>query len=473
MNFSNKDFVHFHCHSDRSHFDGLAKLSDLVLTARKMGFPAIAITDHGNIMSWIDFLKKCKETKDKKGNDIPYAPIKPILGCEFYLSRTMNVGQYESKGKKNSKAKELQPDGRKGNRHLNLFCMNFKGYQNLCTLSQRSWTEGFYSDPRIDVELLAQYSEGLMCGSACLASLINFNLLNNNYKGAKNICGIFKEMFENNFFLEVMYHGIPEQRAIIADIFKLSKELDIPVIATNDVHYIRKDEALSQEVLMCMSTSRCLKDPKRISHLYGEFYLKSADEMAKLFGKNPECLTNSVMMAERINTADIENNLFGGMRLPVFDVPDGYKDSYDYLCKLAWDGLKKVGWNDSSKHVEALKKELEDIRVAKENNNYDFAKYFLIVMDYVNAACEMGTFIGCGRGSGYASVLLRCLGITYGIDPLEEGREFLWERFLGFDELRFIKNDDFGFAKVGQTSGGSEFYQDREVEDDLGGVDRY
>jgi DNA polymerase III subunit alpha len=473
VSFSNEDYVPMHVHSSMSKFDGLCSPHDLAMQSRKMGFPAIAITDHGNIMAWLYFLKECKATKDEKGNEIPYPPVKPILGCEFYISRTMNVGQYDSKNKRNTKAKELQPDGRKGNRHLNLYCMNFSGYQNLCTLSQRSWTKGFYSDPRIDIELLSKYSKGLMCGSACLSSLINFNLLNNNYKGAKNICGLFKELFENNFFLEVMYHGIPEQKVIIPDIFKLSKELDIPVVASNDTHYIKKEEAMSQEVLMCMSTSRCIKDPKRMRYAYGEFYLKSAEEMAKIFGKNPECLTNSVMMAERINTADIEKNLFGGMRLPVFEIPKEYKSSHDYLCKLAWAGLKEVGWDNSSKHIEALKKELEDVRVAKESNNYDFAKYFLIVRDYVNAAHDMGAFIGCGRGSGYASVLLRCLGITYGIDPLEKGREFLWERFLGFDQMRFIKESDFGLEEVGKISGDSELYGDREIEEDLGGVDRY
>ena len=443
MKFNNKDFVHFHVHGAYSRFDGLAKLNDLVMTARKMGFPALALTDHGSVMGWIEFLKLCKMTKDKNGNDISYPPIKAILGEEFYLSRKMNIGQYDNK---KGVPKKNQPDGRKGNRHLNLFAMNFKGYQNICTLSQRSFTQGFYFDPRIDIELLSQHSEGVMCSTACLSNIVNAHLLNGSYDKAKKICGIFKDIFKENFFLEVMYHGIPGQRDIIPYIFQLSSELDILIVATNDVHYLKKEHGMPQEIWMCMSTNRCIKDPNRLHYQYYEFYLKSAEEMAKIFGDKPECLYNSVVLADRIDTDDIERNLFGRMRLPKFDIPSEYNDSYEYLCKLAWDGLKTNKWDRSQKHIDALKKELEDVRVAKENNNYDFATYFLIVQDYILKAKEMGAFIGTGRGSGYASVLLRCLGITYGIDPIGE-TGLIWERFLGFDNIQFIKDSDFGFGE--------------------------
>lgn len=440
--FENKDFVHFHTHSAYSKFDGLTPLDKLVMAARKMGFPALAITDHGNLMGWIQFLRQARMTKNKKDEPIPYPTIKPILGGEFYLSRRMDICQYEGEKGKKTKPKEMQPDGRKGNRHINLYALNFVGYENMCYLSQKSWLEGFYSDPRIDIDLLSKHSKGVMCGSACLSSVININLLHGRYDKAKSICALFKDIFDDNFFLEVMYHGIPEEKAIMPEIFKLSDELNIPVIATNDVHYVKKEEAKSQEVLMCMSSQKCVEDPKRISFPYEEFYLKSAQEMAKMFGDQPQCLYNSVKMAERVDTSDIEKNLFGGMRLPHFEIPEGYKDSFEYLEKLAWDGLKKVKWDKSEKHIEALKKELEDVRVAKLNNDYDFAKYFLIVADYIDKAKELGTLVGCGRGSGYASVLLRCLGITYGVDPLEFS--LIWERFLGFDNLQFIKETDFG-----------------------------
>jgi len=469
MTFSNKDFVHFHCHTDRSSFDGLSSPESLVMQARKMGFPGIAVTDHGNIMSWIQFLQACRATKDKTGKDIPYPPIKPILGIETYLCRKMDMGQNEEK-KDAALIKKYQPDGRKGNRHLNLYAMNYTGYKNICHLSQKSYTDGFYYDGRIDLELLSQHCDGVMIGSACLSSVINANLMYGNYDKAKEICGIFKEISNNNFFLEVMYHGISEEKEIIPSIFKLSSELDIPIIATNDCHYIFKDQGPAQELLLCMSQQKCVKDPDRLKFGHMEFYLKSAEEMGKIFGSSPNCIYNSVAMAERIDTKNIEDNLFGGMRLPKFEVPSKYKNSYEYLKDLAWEGMKKLGWDTSKKHVEALKIELQDVLVAQENNNYDFSTYFLIVRDYIQDAKGKGILVGPGRGSGYASVLLRCIGVTYGVDPLEYG--LLWERFLGFSPQRFIKESDFGFEEELVLSV-IEKDKNRNLEDDLGGVDRY
>jgi len=470
MTFSNNDYAPFHCHSEFSKFDGLAKIEDLAMQARKMGFPAIALTDHGNIQGWIKFLHACRATKDKKGKDIPYDPIKPILGCEFYLARKMDIGQNQEKRDTNL-IKKYQPDGRRGNRHLNLFAMNFEGYKNICRMSQLSFTEGFYYDPRVDLELLSKYSKGVMCGSACLSSVINVNLMYGNYDKAKKACGILNEIFDGNFFLEVMYHGIREEKEIIPLIFKLSSELDIPIIATNDSHYIFKDQGKAQEVLLCMSQQRCVKDPNRLKFGHMEFYLKSAEEMAKIFGYAPNCFSNSIAMAERIDTRDIEENLFGGMRLPKFDIPPNYKNPYEYLCDLAWEGMKRIGWDKSQKHVDTLKMELQDILIAKENNNYDFSTYFLIVRDYIQNAKENGVLVGPGRGSGYASILLRCIEVTYGVDPLKYG--LLWERFLGFQNSRFVKESDFGFEENGKSLVSSELNKNRDLGDDLGGVDRY
>ncbi|MFW6015244.1 MAG: PHP domain-containing protein [bacterium] len=439
MGFKNKDFVHLHCHSEFSQFDGLAKVPDLVMQARKMGFKAIALTDHGNVMGLINFIKECEKTQDKSGTKIPYPTIKPILGMEAYIARQMDIGQYDKK----RRPKDIQYDGRKGNKHLNLYAMNWKGYKNLCTLSQRAWTKGFYSDPRIDIELLSKHSEGLMGGSACLKGLINENLLHGKYERAKRVCGILKDVFNNNFFLEIMYHGIPEEKAIVPEIFKLSKEMNVPICATNDVHYIKKEYGKSQEILMCMASSTCVNDPKHIKHRYNEFYLKSAEDMGRIFDKHPEVIYNTVKIADKIDTEDIKRHLFGGMRLPKFTIPDEYNDSYEYMEKLAWDGLKRLGWEGSEEHVKALKKELRDVKVARDNNNYDFAKYFLIVKDYIDAAKDIGALVGPGRGSGYASILLRCLNITYGVDPIQY--DLIWERFLGFDDIRFIKESDFGF----------------------------
>ena len=469
MIFENKNYVPLHCHTSCSKFDGLCSPQDLAMQARKMGFPACALTDHGNIQGWIKWMKACRATKDRKGKDIPYAPIKPILGCEFYLSRRMDIGQNVEK-RDTQVIKKYQPDGRRGNRHLNLYAMNFEGYKNICRISQRSYTDGFYYDPRVDLDLLSKHSKGVMCGSACLSSVINANLMYGRYNQARDICGVFNEIYKGNFFLEVMYHGIREEKEIIPLILKLSSELDIPVVCTNDTHYITRDQGKSQEVLLCMSQQRCMKDPKRLKFNHMEFYLKSAEEMGKIFGYAPHTLTNSVALAERINTKDIEENLFGGMRLPPFDIPEKYKNPYDYLSDLAWAGMKKIGWDKSKEHVDALKMELNDVKIAYDNNNYDFSTYFLIVRDYIKDAKDKGILVGCGRGSGYASVLLRCIEITYGVDPLKYG--LLWERFLGFDDRRFIKESDFGFEED-RVQAAVDRDVDRDLEDDLGGVDRY
>lgn len=466
---SNKEFTHWHVHSEYSAFDGLSQISEIdvkkedrnsVLTARKMGFPSLAITDHGTVSGWIKHIRACTATKDKSGTDIPYDPIKPILGAEFYLAR-----------KHDWQTKEFQPDGKSGNRHLNIFARNWKGYQNLATLSEKSWLEGFYHNPRIDLELLAEHSEGLMVGTACLSSLVNSNLLYGRYDSAKQACTLFKDIFGEHFFLEAMYHGIAAEGAILPDIFKLSAELDIPVVATNDAHYIHKEDAKTQEVLMCMSTSRCLNDPKHIRFPYGEFYLKDAEEMQRIFKDTPQALWNSVSLLDHIDDKDISKNLFGGMRLPHFELPDGFTDPFVYLRHLAEEGMKRTGWISSEKHRKQLEIEMTDIKVALDINKYDFATYFLIVRDYINAAKSKGIISGAGRGSGYASVLLRCLGITSGLDPMEYG--LLWERFLGFDTKRFLLESDFGFENELVKVGVEAIEVDREVEDDFGGVDRY
>lgn len=389
-----------------------------------------------------------------------------LHNCEFYLSR-----HHKWKGKKEEEENGgFQPDGRSGNRHLNLFAMNWAGYQNLCALSEKSFRDGFYHNPRVDFELLAQHSEGILGSSACLSSVVNANLLHGRYDYAKKTVAKFKDIYGENFFLEAMYHGIPAEGAILPDIIKLGAEMNVPVVATNDAHYIKKEHAKSQEVLMCISTNRCLTDPKHIHFSYGEFYLKSAQEMSKMFYHVPQLITNSVAMLDRIDIKDIERNLFGGMRLPKYEVPEGFEDAQAYITYLAKEGMKRLGWDKSKKHVERLDMELEDVRIAKENNNYDFAKYFLIVQDYIKDAQDKGIVVGCGRGSGFGSVLLRCLDIAYGPDPLEHG--LLWQRFLGFDSIPFVKESDFGF-KSEELQPVLETEEDREVEDDLGGVDRY
>jgi len=427
-----------------------------------MGFPALAITDHGNVGGIVKFIKECQSTKDKGDSIYAYPTIKPIVGSEFYLAKDRSA---------HSKAE--QRDEKRGNYHLILLAKNWQGYQNLCTLSQKSYLEGFFYDPRIDIDLLSQYSDGLICSSACLKGIINYNLLYDRYDQAKKVCAIFKDIFKDDFFLEIMYHGIDAERMIIPDILKLSSELNIPVIATNDVHYVLKEHAKSHEVLSCMNSSKCILDPKRMHHSYDEFYLKSAVEMGMLFSDIPQVLTNTLAVAERVDDNDIVRNLFGGMKLPNYEIPDGFKDSFEYLSHLAWDGLKKINKDKSKPHIEALKKELNDIDIALKNNGYDFGTYFLIVEDIISFAKSKGILTGPGRGSGFASVLLRCLGATYGPDPLEYS--LLWERFLGFANSRFIRAEDLGFSSniIEKFDNSISIDDGRDLEEDQGGVDRY
>jgi len=396
-----------------------------------------------------------------------------LHNCEFYLSKDRSLrGERKEGGKVIVKG---QSDGRKGNRHLVLIAKNWKGWQNLCSLSQASWTEGYYIDPRIDLNLLSQHSEGLICNSACLSSIVNANLLHGRFEEAKKAVGIFKDIFKEDFHLEVMYHGIDAEGMIIPDIIKLGKDMGIPIIATNDCHYCKKEQGLSQEILMCMSTSKCLHDPKHLHFPYHEFYLKSAAEMATIFGSHPDFLFNTVMVADKVDAKDIWDNMTSGMRLPRYKIPENFSSPLDYLTYLSWEGMKKLGWDKSEPHCQSLRRELEDVRVAWDNNKYDFATYFLIVRDYIQKAKDSNILTGCGRGSGYASVLLRAIGISYGPDPLKY--DLIWERFLGFDDKYFVQEQDFfGEAAkiiVEEKSSHEELFEDRDVTDDAGGVDRY
>jgi len=403
------------------------------MEARKMGFPALALTDHGRMGGCIKFIRECGKTKDKKGNKIEYPTIKPIIGFEAY------IGRYLDGNKKN------QPDGQKGNHHLLLLAKNWKGYNNLCRLQTISWTDGFYYSPRIDITTLADHSEGLICGSACLAGVINYNLRHGRYKQAKKAASIMKEIFGDDFFLEIMYHGIAAEYVVSTSILKIGKELDIPVVATNDVHYLTRDDASSQEVFMCMGRQTCLTNPNHGKHCYPELYLKSAQEMGDVFGNYPEVIYNSMAIADKVDARDIMDNLFGKMRLPVYETPPEFETPMKYLTDLAKKGLVRKGWDQSEKHVRRLKRELLDVKTALDVNELDFPTYFLIVRDYIHWAKENGIMVAPGRGSGYGSILLHCLDICSGVDPLDYG--LLWERFLGFSSEKYIKYNDFGIEK--------------------------
>lgn len=453
------DFIHIHNHSTYSKFDGFSHIADkhiklkylpphyeylaskylkkgkteeeheviipgLASTAKELGMSAVGLTDHGTFAGAIEMLKTCRKVG-----------IKPILGMEAYLSRDHKC--HSKKG---------QPDGRSGNRHINLIAQNFAGYKNVCRLAQKASLHGSYYDPRVDFELLEQHKEGLIVTSACLSNLINSHLLHDRYDKAKQVASTFKDVFGENFYLEMMFHGINEEAHVLSGIQKLGKELDIKVIITNDCHYLRKEESQYHEVLMCMSTNRCIKDPNRLKFPYPEFYFKSKEEIYKIFNHVPEYMVNTLEIAEKCDYTDIVFIEDGGpMRLPIFQLPEGFSTPHEYLKSLAIEGLKRLKLHQSKPHIERLKQELMDIELVWKTKRYDFATYFLIVHDMINFAKQ--NKIECSiRGSGFGSVLLQVLGITEGADPLEY--QLLWERFLGFDGHYFISEEDVGIKRV-------------------------
>ena len=279
----------------------------------------------------------------------------------------------------------------------------------------------------------------------CLSNIVNWHLKHDRYEKAKKAATLFKDIFEDDYYLEIMFHGIPEEGKIIPDIQKLSKELNIKTIITNDSHYLEPEDADPQEVMMCMSGNRCIKDPNRMKFPYQEFYFKTKEQMYDMFKSLPVSLNNTIEIAEKCDYSDLLFVEEGGpMRLPKFELPEGYSNPYIYLKDLAKTGIRKLGWDKSPEHVARLKLELQDIELIYNTKRYDFSTYFLIVWDMMQFARKKGIATGI-RGSGYGSVLVFCLGIGEGIDPL--AYDLLWERFLGFDEAFFFSPDDFGIRQ--------------------------
>ena len=417
------DFIHLHNHTQYSKFDGFSSVDDLVKTAKEMKMPAVGITDHGTIAGLVDFIRTCR----KNG-------IAPIVGMEGYLSK-----KHICRDEEGIVHKDLQALGKKGNRHLNIIAKNLVGYQNLCALSQTASLDGYYYDPRIDFELLEKYHEGLICTSACLSNIINSSLLRDQYDKAKECVGLFKDIFKDDFYLEMMFHGISAEAKVLPLIQKLGKETDVKILATNDCHYIKKEDAEFQQYLMCMSTGTSIRDPNRMKFPFDEFYFKSPEEMYKLFGHIPSVLTNTLEVAEKCNYDDL---IFGGMRLPNFEIPEQFSSPFDALSHLAYEGLKDHKLDKSPQHIERLKLELDDIKTVLDVDKYDFSSYILIVNDIMEYARKKNIAAGI-RGSGYASLLLKCLRITEGVDPVTGVKGLLWSRFIGVEEQYFFCDEDF------------------------------
>lgn len=404
-----RGFVHLHLHSQYSILDGAIRFEELFPALERMGMKAVALTDHGNMFGAIEFYVSAKEHG-----------IKPIIGCEVYVAPK---SRFEKGG---------EPY------HLVLLALNNQGYRNLCHLVSLAYLEGFYQKPRIDHELLETYQEGLVVLTSCLQGEIPQLLLKGDYERAKQKAAYFKEVFGDRFYLELQYNGLDEQKKVNEGLLKLSKELNVKVVATNDCHYLNREDAFLHDVLLCIQTGKVLSDPRRLRFPTDQFYLRSTEEMEAIFKEVPEALSNTLDLAERV---DLELEL-GRYQMPSFEAPEG-KGLEDYLKELAEEGLrrrlKKAKVQNEGAYWDRLRKELEVI------TSMGFSGYFLIVQDFVNYAKQKGIPVGPGRGSAAGSLVAYALGIT-DIDPLEHG--LLFERFLNPERISLPDIDvDFCYER--------------------------
>lgn len=418
------EFVHLHNHTEYSLLDGAVKLVDekgkpgelFDLIAKEYKMKALAITDHGNMYGAVEFYRAAKDSG-----------IKPIIGCEVYVAPR---SRFDKNIDRNAE------DGGNYN-HLTLLAKDFKGYQNLMHIVSIGFTEGFYYKPRVDKEVLKKYSEGIIALSGCLAGEVASYLLKGNIEKATDAAIELRDIFgKDNFYLEIMDHGLEEQKRIIPDLLELSKKTEIPLVATNDCHFLRQEDAQIHDILLCIGTGKMLDDVKRMRFDSDLFFYRSAEDMAKTFSYVPDALKNTLEIAEKTN---IEINA-DKLLLPKFPIPSEYKSDSEYLEKLCRDGLKKRYKKVEPKHEERLKHELDII------NRMGFASYFLIVADFINYAKSQGIPVGPGRGSGAGAMVAYTLGIT-DICPLKYG--LLFERFLNPDR-RSMPDLDIDFADSGR-----------------------
>lgn len=408
-------FTHLHLHSEYSLLDGACRIDDLVEQVKNLGMDSVAITDHGVMYGAVEFYQKAKA-----------AGIKPIIGCEVYVAPTNRF--------------DRQSASANTRHHLILLCENQQGYQNLIKMVSLSFTEGFYRKPRVDKELLRKYSGGLIALSGCLAGEVAQNLLSDDYDGAVQTAREYRNIFgENNYFLEVQNHGLPEELQIQPQILKISRETGIPVVATNDVHYLKKEDARTQNILVCIQTNHTLDEDTGMGFHTDEFYLKSEEEMRQLFAYSPEAVDNAAKIAERCNV-EFE---FGKTKLPHFDVPEGITHR-DYLRSLAEEGFaQRYGNAPDPSYRERMDYELSVV------DEMGYTDYYLIVYDFVHYAKSHGIPVGPGRGSGAGSIVAYCVGIT-DIDPMKY--DLLFERFLNPERVSMPDFDiDFDYERRGEV----------------------
>ncbi len=405
-------FAHLHVHTEYSLLDGSNKIKECISRVKELGMDSVAITDHGVMFGVIDFYRAAKA-----------AGIRPILGCEVYVAPGSRFD------------KEAGGAGDDRYYHLVLLAENDKGYHNLMKIVSRGFTEGYYYKPRVDMEILETYHEGIIALSACLAGEVQRNILRGMYAEAREAALRYERIFgKGNFFLELQDHGMQQQQTVNQALFRMSGETGIELVATNDVHYTYADDVKPHDILLCIQTGKKLQDEDRMRYEGGQYYIKSEEEMRELFPYAPQALENTQKIADRCRV-EIE---FGVTKLPKYDVPEGYT-SWEYLNKLCHDGLKKNYDPVTDDIAERLNYELSVIRTM------GYVDYFLIVWDFIKYAKDHGIMVGPGRGSAAGSIVAYCLGITT-IDPIRY--QLLFERFLNPERVSMPDIDvDFCFER--------------------------
>ena len=404
-------FTHLHVHTEYSLLDGSNKIKECVKRVKELGMDSVAITDHGVMYGVIDFYRAARAEG-----------VKPILGCEVYVAP-------------NSRFDKELTGGEERYHHLVLLAENNQGYANLMKIVSRGFTEGYYYKPRVDMEVLREFHEGIIALSACLAGEVPRYIEKGMIEEAKQAALKYQDCFgKGNYFLELQDHGIPMQQTVNAALLSMSRELDIPLVATNDVHYTRAEDAQAHDILLCIQTGKVVTDENRMRYEGGQYFIKSEEQMKELFPYALEALENTHKIAERCNV-EIE---FGVTKLPKFEVPQGY-DSWTYLNKLCMDGLKERYPDDDGTLKERLDYELSTIR------RMGYVDYFLIVWDFINYAKENGIPVGPGRGSAAGAIVSYCLKIT-DIDPIRYN--LLFERFLNPERVSMPDIDiDFCYER--------------------------
>ena len=405
-----RNFTHLHLHTEYSLLDGACRIEGLMQRVKALGQTAVAITDHGVMYGCVDFYKAAKK-----------AGVKPIIGCEVYVATRTRF----------DKVNLLD-----GSNLLVLLCKNETGYKNLIKLVSAGFTEGFYNKPRVDHELLEEYHEGLICLSACLAGEIPQALLAGDYEKAKNLARYYEDLFgKGNYYIEIQDHGLDEQRTVLPLLVRLSRETGIPLVATNDAHYLEKEDSRMQHILICIQTNKTVNDDDVLEFGTDEFYVKSTEEMYELFSAWPEACENTNRIAEMCSF-DFE---FGVTKLPYFVAPDGM-DNKEYFVKLCRDGLLRRYGADVPEDIRArLDYEISII------DRMGYINYYLIVFDFINYAKSQGIPVGPGRGSGAGSLAAYCVGIT-NIDPIKYN--LLFERFLNPERVSMPDFDiDFCYER--------------------------